>query len=331
MVSRETNLERFSDPRLSNGAKRLQFRITHECNLRCPHCRVGDYVTDPNVEDEVTTADILAFMDKVPIKTVVIDGGEPLLPRVREKAFAIVQKCIDLDILGVVIATNGTQEIPEFNLDGPNLNVQFSVSLDGIPEDHDALRGAGTAEKAMKFMRDMMQKGYYVQCQYTIQGIPNFAKIREFINFVKKNRLVNSPVTLKYLRNAGNAIDASDGANIKMLYENTSYSKENFAKFCKAECVELETVNQCVASQGRFSSIVIDPYGNIQPCASLPHVSIGHINTYDSAALEAAQQEFFTTHTNCYVLASVPEDKLIIPGNECRNSPEFRQKFYKEV
>ncbi len=126
--------------------------ITHRCNLACRHCG-SDCGRDAQL-DELTTEEWLAFFDALPRKVdskrllVVITGGEPLchpklnrlLERLYDKrlAWGMVTNAWSLSPRRVAaLVERGCSTV--------------TVSLDGLRERHDWLRGrAGSFDRAVR-------------------------------------------------------------------------------------------------------------------------------------------------------------------------------------
>jgi radical SAM protein with 4Fe4S-binding SPASM domain len=124
--------------------KGILWEVTGGCNLRCAHC--GSSCTEAG-DNELTPAEALALCDAlIQLKPdyVSFTGGEPLL---RSDIFDIVEKLSNGGI-PVRLLTNGTLVRPEdaqrFIDSGLEL---LSISIDGLREHHDKIRGAGMYDK----------------------------------------------------------------------------------------------------------------------------------------------------------------------------------------
>jgi AdoMet-dependent heme synthase len=126
----------------------VAWETTGACNLSCSYCRAAATVS-PSPE-ELTTEEALAFIDEVaPLKPMLIlSGGEPLL---RPDIFLLARHAADRG-MRVSLATNGTLLKPLIAEKISSAGVsRVSISLDGASaEKHDATRGQGCFEKALK-------------------------------------------------------------------------------------------------------------------------------------------------------------------------------------
>lgn len=125
--------------------KRLVFYITNRCNAACPHCF---YKSNINAElnNELSLKEIKKFVLSLrhSINLLLLTGGEPIL---RED---IVDICKIFETINktrkVTLSTNGL--LPELIenkikaiLNTTRLNVNIQVSIDGLGEVHEGMRG----------------------------------------------------------------------------------------------------------------------------------------------------------------------------------------------
>ncbi len=127
--------------------------LTNRCNLRCRHCRIPTRgAKDLSFEEvrEVTDSYYAAGG-----RCLYLQGGEPLLWRDGERGVEdIVAYAHDLGYFTVVIYTNGTLPL-ETSAD------TVFISVDGLRETHDALRGA-TFDKIIDNIKDSAHPSMYV-------------------------------------------------------------------------------------------------------------------------------------------------------------------------
>ena len=116
--------------------------LNRRCNLRCQFCDHWKFRDDLPVEA------INAVIDQahdVGVRTLVLTGGEPLL---RRDLYEIIDRARSQE-LAVNVTTNGTLLTRRIRLLAAHPPHSISVSIDGLDETHDRLRGReGTATKA---------------------------------------------------------------------------------------------------------------------------------------------------------------------------------------
>jgi radical SAM protein with 4Fe4S-binding SPASM domain len=132
----------------------LELQITRLCNLRCGHCYLG-----PASSEELSVEGVegvLGEFERLQGLRVLITGGEPLM----HGDFRRINGLLPRFALRKILFTNGLL------LDGEalsGLNVEeIQVSIDGIAEGHDSLRGAGTYRRAMDAVRRALDAGFAV-------------------------------------------------------------------------------------------------------------------------------------------------------------------------
>ncbi|GAB4338872.1 MAG: radical SAM protein [Candidatus Abyssubacteria bacterium] len=129
----------------------LLLHITTRCNLRCAHCYLGDVEPrDLPLEDIVRA---MEQFDELQGLRLLVTGGEPLLhplfweanERFRDYSFR------------TVILSNGTV-IDRATAERLRAH-EVQVSLDGVGKSHDALRGPGSYERALKGLAHLAEAG----------------------------------------------------------------------------------------------------------------------------------------------------------------------------
>lgn len=167
----------------------INLPITEHCNSKCVMCNVWQNgLTDTISSEQIRRIFSQTIFKKV--KHVGVSGGEPTLnPELVEIFEALCESIINLK--GISITTNGFSpkalkdkltKIKEITL---KHNVYFSVniSLDGIGEVHDKVRGTkGAFEKVMATISVVRELGlpFLIQCTVSSANIYNVVKVREF-------------------------------------------------------------------------------------------------------------------------------------------------------
>ena len=153
--------------------------VNRGCNLRCSFCDLWDR------PDRVSLEALLPVLDDaaaIGTRTLVITGGEPFL---HKELFAIVAAARDRG-MGVNITTNGTlvdRRWAELVSSGVS---SLSISIDGLPETHDRLRGkAGAfAESWAALERILAWGGAAVSVYFTVTSenldelLPTWERVR---------------------------------------------------------------------------------------------------------------------------------------------------------
>lgn len=175
-----SGFERYRERSLSAPLS-VSFEVTSKCNLRCQHCyaNAGD-----SGEGELTTEQILKFIDELAemkIFSIAISGGEPMM---RSDIFQIVERCIH-NRIPTLLSTNGTlitrekaEKLKEIGLGG------VQVSIDSAdPKIHDTFRGVpGAYRRTMRGLKNLLHAGIQTVRVATVASKLNFNEIPKLVD-----------------------------------------------------------------------------------------------------------------------------------------------------
>jgi len=143
-------LKRAPEPSL----RYLELQITDACNLRCKHC----YIDGPGTH-ELSVQQVLAtlreFQEMQGLR-VLISGGEPLL----HQNFDEINEMLPDFFLRKVLFTNGLL-LKKHSVNALKVD-EIQVSIDGLEQAHDRIRGNGTYKRAMETVSFALDAGYDV-------------------------------------------------------------------------------------------------------------------------------------------------------------------------
>lgn len=154
------------------GAPRpvVVWAVTKACNLKCVHCYAS---ADANPSpDELTNAEGKALLEdikKFGCPAVLFSGGEPL---VRPDVLDLIAHARSLE-LPVTLSTNGLliNEAMADNLLDVGLRY-VGISIDGIRERHDKLRGMeGAFDQTLAAIDRCVARGIKVGLRFTVHGL----------------------------------------------------------------------------------------------------------------------------------------------------------------
>jgi radical SAM protein with 4Fe4S-binding SPASM domain len=161
----------------------FQWHITHKCNLRCRHCYLDEYAVEPTEIELLTVLGrIVQFLNERDAKSFIcVTGGEPLA----SPAFFQLMNWLENEprIIEVIIGSNGTI------LDEENVKLlkkykklrAIQISIDGIKETHDSIRGEGNFDKAIEGLKLLAKHKIWSSVSFTA----NKLNYREFIEVAK--------------------------------------------------------------------------------------------------------------------------------------------------
>ena len=136
--------------------------VTDRCNARCKHCLLADGVHKPDKSSELTLEEIEVLSKKMdPLLFLLPTGGEPFL---RDDLGEIIKLFYKNNrVQNVGIPTNGffTEKIVRIIKDiletCPNLDLGVDVSIDGVREKHDEIRGVrGLFDNAVRTFNELI-------------------------------------------------------------------------------------------------------------------------------------------------------------------------------
>jgi len=134
----------------------VTFELTNACNLRCKHCFsfAGERLGDELNIDEIKK--VLRELHNLGTMEIDFGGGEPLL---RSDLFQVLNAAQSLDF-EIVVLTNGTllddataKKLAEFSIK------HVQISLDGLRNAHEHLRGTGTFKPTIRAMKALRNEG----------------------------------------------------------------------------------------------------------------------------------------------------------------------------
>lgn len=139
-----------------NEIRKLIFFVTNRCNFSCVHCFYHDSL---NIKDTLDLETIKKIADGVgKLDTLLIAGGEPFLRKeLTEICEYFIEKC---NVRFLSIPTNGSfdKKVIEFVKHmSSKCDLRLFVSLDGLKETHNRIRGVDNFDKAMNLLKTLVE------------------------------------------------------------------------------------------------------------------------------------------------------------------------------
>lgn len=266
--------------------------VTSKCNLHCKHCRLNE------IENDMSLEDIKKVFKKLkPFKPrgVFISGGEPLT---RKDIVDIVKESKKLAPV-TILNTNSlllTEERLKELIDA-GLNY-IQVSLDGIEDDHNYIRGEGTYKKTLEKMR-LINK-YSDQINLHISSViskVNLDKMEEFVHQIIDVEKIKVQI-LGFKRFVPSNVLKSTSAlgkdGLKKMYDNLIYLQEKYKDLDVTIVADMPIKNvyqkdrvkeimekynlECAGCSAGVNGISIRNDGTVTPCTLL-YISCGNILT----------------------------------------------------
>ena len=279
----------------------LQWHITQDCDLHCKHC----YDRSERKPLELASArkileDLSLFCESKHVRgQISFSGGNPLLyPDVKELYREASERGFALAILGNPAPREQIESL--ISIEKPAF---FQVSLEGLEEHNDRIRGTGHFERTMKFLNILRDLKIYSMVMLTLtkenmsQVIPLCEHLRDQANLFTFNRLamvgeganLGLPSPREYATFLENYIAASETNPVMGLKDNLMniiFHEKGMKLF--GGC----TGYGCGAA---FNFISVLPDGEVHACRKFPS-QVGNIfhnsliEIYDSGAARRYRQ-----------------------------------------
>lgn len=157
--------------------------ISDECNLRCKHCNVYSRST-PIVKKYEQVREELEYAYGLGSRFVDFEGGEPMLWRDGDKDVnSLSDLAKQIGFYSTTITSNAQLPLKGCRTDS------IWVSMDGVGDYHEAVRGKGTFAKLEKNIAESNHKALSVNMVINSQ---NYTGVEEAIQYAKDNPAIRS-------------------------------------------------------------------------------------------------------------------------------------------
>lgn len=273
-------------PKIEN----IVYEVTDACNSRCKHCFIwkGTPTRDmlrPEEVQAILQQDIFADL-----KIVLLTGGEPVL----KKDIKEIISAIHTTRPGVAITLSTNGLLPEKVLEvaryaiANNIVMSYGVSLDGVGEHHDALRGVpGNFAKTDSLLRQLNKlKEEYgnkiggVVIGHTLSNL-TVDTLQEVRHYAAQLKIPVLPQLYEQFSYYSNIDSTSNAKN----YRNDSNSEligcvkelpPEFHNEILLAALEHRLRFNCDALGSFF---VLKPDGNVSPCLHFSDICVGNIRS----------------------------------------------------
>ncbi|MDW2975104.1 MAG: radical SAM protein [Alphaproteobacteria bacterium] len=251
----------------------LQWHLLNACNLRCKHCYDWKNKTQTlNIKQMFKVYDDFVFFVKnVGAQAEIsLTGGEPTLFK---DLIPLIEYIKSRDVFAqIYILSNG------YNLFSDELleccikhNVGVQISLDGLEEKHDEIRGTGAFAKSIATIKQLISKGISttVHCVLMKRNIDGVA---EFIRFLDPMGLSRINFSTLIPIGPGAAEAAATPQELKKCMEMIVEMQST----TKARIIGERPLWALVGGSGICpigdKTLTVDAAGNMMPCRRLPMV-----------------------------------------------------------
>ena len=309
-------------PNIMRTPRSVALDITSQCNLRCLYCY---YFSSPtSTHQDLPTDEWLRFFDELgrcAVMQVLLQGGEPFM----RKDLPTIVKGITSNRMRFVILTNGMlidDDIASFIASTGRCD-QVRVSVDGsCPDTHDACRGSGSFDSAIRGIRVLQRHGVKLAVRVTVHrknvhdleniacllledlGLPSFdTNAALYLGSCRQNSaevmltVQEWQVAMKTLLHLSKKYDGRISTTAGPLFQATRWRAMEQARLREAPpFADGGFLTGCVCV---FNNLAVHSNGVIVPCTLLSHIKLGRINRdsfmevwQDALGLERVRQRF---------------------------------------
>lgn len=234
-----------------------QIETTTRCDLECRHCLIGGDTRKRGLI-EGNLMDVVDRIVELGGSQIGFTGGEPFM------VDDFLDVCIYARSLKISLAfiTNGqisSTISPKLIADAVEI---VGVSIDGTAEVHDYIRGAGAYDRAMIFIKNMLESNVHVVAYVTVNGL-NISRFEDVLS-----ELVNAGVRafhINQLNIQGNALKNQE-LHLNYTLSEIRATVMDAIHGITDDLINLEADYSC--SIGKHS-VYLDCMGNIYPCVEL--------------------------------------------------------------
>jgi len=155
---------------LHEAPRSFDLSLTGRCNLRCAYCFYADEMAGRNDLPAGRWLDFFSELEGLAVRSLILSGGEIFM---RPDLWRLVDGIVDAR-MRYSLLTNGTlvteETLAQFAQGGRRRRLDsIQVSIDGSrAEVHDASRGKGSFEKAIRGLRLLKAAGFPVTARVTV-------------------------------------------------------------------------------------------------------------------------------------------------------------------
>ncbi|MCP2500231.1 MAG: radical SAM protein [Deltaproteobacteria bacterium] len=285
--------------------------VTYRCNARCTMCYTWKHPSDKKLE--ISAKDLVSLPQMVRLN---VTGGEPFLKDDLGEILEVVKK----KAKRVVISTNGFLTKRTLEVMSGHKDVGIRVSVDGMEEVHDAIRGfKGANQKSLETLRGLKELGLKdLGIAVTISD-RNAKDLVPVFRLAEKEGVELATAVLHnayYFHKEDNVIVNKEfvGDEIGKLmkaYLGSSHPKNWFrAYFTQGLVDHVNAKPRAMKCTMATDSFFVDPFGYVRPC-NVMNLPFGNIKEksfqeiWTGSEAEEARKKVAVCKENCWMIGSV--------------------------
>lgn len=266
----------------------IQLSITDNCQLKCLHCYNQNFERE---NKELCLDDIKMFVSKInevkthfnyyniPFHKITITGGEPTL----NKQFLDICDYFNELNCQLVILSNGINisnkildKLKTYN------HVEIQVSIDGIKQTHNKIRGEGSFEKSVSTIKKLTENGITTTVAFTANSL-NYKEFPKVVDYFKHFKNIKCVWADRYACEEDFNLNPLNKEQTIKLFKDVSVLNNSMSNIGKNRMLMPNRKNPCSVGRG----IVIDTFGNLKACGRL---NIKVANLYEDTPEEISKK-----------------------------------------
>lgn len=196
------------------GLKELWFHVTNKCNLSCNHCL---FSSSPQESIELPFNEIEEISKQayeMGCRIFALTGGEPF---VHKEYSSVIEHLLAFGDTHVVVLSNGLllnqrADIKKWGKE----RFHLQISVDGLQEDHERIRGEGSWEKLLKNLDWLKENNFPYTISMSIDN-RNALVMEKIIDFAHDHGASNVHFMWYFVKGRG---ENSNKAEIDQIYKN---------------------------------------------------------------------------------------------------------------
>lgn len=196
------------------GLKELWFHVTNKCNLSCNHCL---FSSGPKENGELKFSDIKDLSTQayhLGCKIFALTGGEPF---VHNEYSDIIDHLLSFNDSHVIVLSNGLLLKDRAQIEKwGNDRFHLQISVDGLKEDHERIRGKGSWNKLLSNLSWLKEKSFPFTISMSID-FHNAPQMSNVVSFAKEQGAKNVHFMWYFVKGRGGI---ERRAAIDQIYEN---------------------------------------------------------------------------------------------------------------
>jgi len=252
--------------------REVWFHVTNRCNMACRHCL---FASGPNDSEELAADEILALARqaaKAGCRVFALTGGEPLVHGEFER---LVDGLLDCSDANVAVLTNG-QLLPRFQdaiARWPLDRFHLQVSIDGLREAHDRIRGHGAFDELAATLAWLRREDIACTLSMCVSR-ENVDDMPQVVEFAAEQGISNVHFMWYFVRGRGGATSFAPTDQIGQRLKEAA----DVAERCGVAIDNLDVLKSQIfappgtihdGSTSGWEAVAIGPDGRLYPSAAL--------------------------------------------------------------